>query len=155
MFTFFSLFSAIPLIAYLVIIFVIKVLVPHHPHSDGSNNPKAAPDSPADPRRTYGYASGTSEQPGTTLESSSGHQDRVGGVLGLSVRGRGMFYGLVFKKDAAQAKRVAEHAFSKGLIIELSGSRDEVLKLLPALTIDDNTLVRGLNIIEESIKTLV
>lgn len=77
------------------------------------------------------------------------------GDLGLSVRGRGMFYGLVFNKDQNQAKQVAELAFSKGLIIELSGSRDEVLKLLPALTIDDTTLVRGLDIIEESIKMLV
>lgn len=77
------------------------------------------------------------------------------GDLGLSVRGRGMFYGLVFNKDQNQAKQVAELAFSKGLIIELSGSRDEVLKLLPALTIDDNTLVRGPDIIEESIKMLV
>lgn len=77
------------------------------------------------------------------------------GDLGLSARGRGMFYGLVFNKDQNQAKQVAELAFSKGLIIELSGSRDEVLKLLPALTIDDNTLVRGLDIIEESIKMLV
>jgi len=76
------------------------------------------------------------------------------GDLGLSVRGRGMFYGLVFNKDQNQTKQVAELAFSKGLIIELSGSRDEVLKLLPALTIDDTTLVRGLDIIEASIKML-
>lgn len=74
--------------------------------------------------------------------------------LGLLFRGRGMFCGLVFTKDQNQAKQVAELAFSKGLIIELSGSRNEVLKLLPALTIDDSTLVRGLDIIEESIKML-
>jgi diaminobutyrate-2-oxoglutarate transaminase len=66
-----------------------------------------------------------------------------------------MFYGLVFNKDQSQAKQVAEHAFSKGLVFELSGSRDEVLKLMPALTIDDTTLVRGLDIIEKSIKMLV
>ena len=74
--------------------------------------------------------------------------------LGLSVRGRGMFYGLVFNKDAAQAKRVLERAFSKGLVIELSGSRGEVLKFLPALTIDDDTLKRGLDIVHESIESL-
>lgn len=75
--------------------------------------------------------------------------------LGLTVRGRGMFYGLVFNNNHNQAKQVAELAFSKGLIIELSGSQNEVLKLLPALTIEDSTLVRGLDIIEESIKMLV
>ena len=72
----------------------------------------------------------------------------------LEVRGRGMFYGLVFNQDPPQAKRLAEFAFSKGLIVELSGSRDEVLKLLPALTIDDDTLTQGLDIIHEAVKSL-
>jgi diaminobutyrate-2-oxoglutarate transaminase len=76
------------------------------------------------------------------------------GSLDLSVRGRGMFYGLVFNKDATQAQAVSSSAFSKGLIIELSGSQDEVLKLLPALTINDDTLNHGLDIIHESIKIL-
>ena len=75
--------------------------------------------------------------------------------LHLSVRGRGMFWGLVFGRDIAQAKRAAEGAFSKGLIIELAGGHDEVLKLLPALTIGDDTLVRGLDIVEASVKALV
>jgi diaminobutyrate-2-oxoglutarate transaminase len=73
--------------------------------------------------------------------------------LGLSVRGRGMFYGLVFS-DPVQAKHVSQYVFSRGLIVELSGRNDEVLKLLPALTIDDGTLLRGLDIIRESIETL-
>lgn len=71
----------------------------------------------------------------------------------LSVRGRGMFYGLVFDK-AEDAQKVARHAFEEGLIIELCGSYDEVLKLLPALNIDNKLLIRGLDIIEDSIKTL-
>lgn len=87
-------------------------------------------------------------------------QDRLNAIaqkfdtLDLTVRGRGMFYGLVFNKDSALAQQAARTAFSRGLIIELSGSRDEVLKLLPALTIDDDVLMRGLDIIEESVKTL-
>ena len=41
--------------------------------------------------------------------------------------------------------------FEKGLVIELAGRGDSVLKILPALTIDKETLVKGLNIIKESI----
>ncbi len=74
--------------------------------------------------------------------------------LRLTVRGRGMFYGLVFNKDATQAKQVAERAFTKGLIIELSGGRDEVLKFLPALTIHDDTLMQGLDIIQDIVDNL-
>lgn len=74
--------------------------------------------------------------------------------LNLSVRGRGMFYGIVFSKGADQAKKVSKLSFSKGLIIELAGSQDEVLKLLPALTINDELLAQGLDIIDESIKEL-
>ncbi len=73
--------------------------------------------------------------------------------LKLSVRGRGMFYGLVFN-NPTQAKQVSQTAFSKGLIIELSGSRDEVLKLLPALTIDDQTLQTGIDIIRQSVLSI-
>ena len=65
-----------------------------------------------------------------------------------------MFYGLVFDDDFRRAKEVSEYAFSKGLIIELSGSHDEVLKLLPALTIEDSTLVRGLDIIDDGVQSL-
>ena len=37
----------------------------------------------------------------------------------------------------------------RGLIIETSGTDDHVLKLLPPLTIEDDQLERGLDIIEE------
>ncbi|MDP2631845.1 MAG: diaminobutyrate--2-oxoglutarate transaminase [Candidatus Uhrbacteria bacterium] len=76
------------------------------------------------------------------------------GVLNISVRGRGMFYGLVFNNESKQAKQVTEYAFSKRLIIELSGSHNKVLKLLPALTINDNTLIRGLDIIRDGVMSL-
>jgi len=72
----------------------------------------------------------------------------------LSVRGRGLFYGLVFEQGE-DAQKVARHAFSEGLIIELCGSHDEVLKLFPALNIDNETLARGLDIIEDSVKAII
>jgi diaminobutyrate-2-oxoglutarate transaminase len=36
-------------------------------------------------------------------------------------------------------------------VIETSGANDEVLKLLPSLTIEDELLTRGLDVIERSL----
>ena len=38
-----------------------------------------------------------------------------------------------------------------GLVIETSGAQDEVLKILPALTIEDAQLTQGLELIERSV----
>ncbi len=68
----------------------------------------------------------------------------------FSVRGRGMIQGLV-SEDAQLPNRIAKRCFENGLIIETSGAEDEVLKLLPALTIDEKLLCQGLDIIEDSV----
>jgi diaminobutyrate-2-oxoglutarate transaminase len=57
------------------------------------------------------------------------------------------------KPDLAQA--VAAEAFRRGLVVETSGPVDEVLKLLPALVIDDETLLRGLDIIAASVDAVL
>jgi diaminobutyrate-2-oxoglutarate transaminase len=68
--------------------------------------------------------------------------DGFGGV----VRGRGMIQGLQFEdKDAASA--ISRAAFERGLIIETAGPQDEVLKVLPSLTITDDALEQGMDII--------
>lgn len=68
----------------------------------------------------------------------------------FSVRGRGMALG--FDCQMAEiAKMTTRKAFEKGLIVERCGPVDEVVKLLPALTIDVETLTRGLEIFEESL----
>ncbi|MEZ4240077.1 MAG: diaminobutyrate--2-oxoglutarate transaminase [Myxococcota bacterium] len=69
---------------------------------------------------------------------------------GAEHRGRGLIQGLVFP-DPAAAGRVSHAAFERGLIIETAGPDGEVLKLLPPLTIDRQTLDAGLDIIEASI----
>jgi diaminobutyrate-2-oxoglutarate transaminase len=46
---------------------------------------------------------------------------------------------------------VREAAFQRRLILETSGPRGEVVKLLPPLTIEDGALNRGLEILEESV----
>jgi diaminobutyrate-2-oxoglutarate transaminase len=69
------------------------------------------------------------------------------------VCGRGLMQGISFQNDGF-ASRVMAEAFKRGLIIETSGSSGQVLKLLPPLTIEEEVLEKGLNIIEESIKAV-
>lgn len=69
----------------------------------------------------------------------------------LSVRGRGLIQGLVTPGNDDMAAEIARHCFEQGLIIETSGANDEVLKLLPALTIPEDELKSGLEVIERSV----
>jgi diaminobutyrate-2-oxoglutarate transaminase len=69
----------------------------------------------------------------------------------FSVRGRGLVNGFASTKDLEFAGAIARKAFERGLIIETSGAFDEVLKFLPALTIEDEELSRGLDIVEASV----
>lgn len=75
----------------------------------------------------------------------------------LSYRGIGLIWGIDF--DLAQDKdishKIADKCFEKGLIIERAGRRDAVLKLLPPLTISDEELMDGLNIILEATKEVM
>lgn len=65
------------------------------------------------------------------------------------VRGRGMIQGIEFA-DQTIASRISQEAFSSGLIIETAGPNDEVIKTLPPLTISDDVLTRGLEILQQS-----
>lgn len=66
------------------------------------------------------------------------------------VRGRGLIYGVAFE-DAALASQVSQACFDAGMVIETAGMEDQVLKLLPSLTISDEDLVLGLDTIEKSL----
>ena len=70
-------------------------------------------------------------------------------IPGAQVLGRGMMQGLRFERPE-QAESVIAQAFSRGLIVETCGPRDEVVKLLPALTIDEDELNRALSILREA-----
>lgn len=70
--------------------------------------------------------------------------------LDASVRGRGLIYGLEIPAEGF-ASNVSSRAFEKGLVIELSGARNQVVKFLPPLTIDEETLHTGINIVNEAI----
>ena len=70
-----------------------------------------------------------------------------------ALRGRGLIWGLECR-PADLAGRVAGLAFARGLIIETAGPSDEVLKILPPLTIDQADLDRGLAIVRQCLATL-
>jgi diaminobutyrate-2-oxoglutarate transaminase len=65
---------------------------------------------------------------------------------GLEVRGRGLASGLRFATPGA-AREVCVAAFENGLLMETSGAAADVVKLLPPLTISDDDLDEGLDII--------
>ncbi|RVW00240.1 diaminobutyrate--2-oxoglutarate transaminase [Rhodococcus xishaensis] len=75
------------------------------------------------------------------------------GFRGLSTRGRGLVRGLVFD-DASQAGKVAQYAFEHGLLVETAGPQDEVVKLLPPLTIAQDELQHGLGILVDATITV-
>lgn len=70
---------------------------------------------------------------------------------GATLRGRGMLRGVRFE-DAAVAGRAATAAFERGLLVETSGSNDEVIKLMPPLTITDEQLQRGIALLDEAVR---
>lgn len=71
-----------------------------------------------------------------------------------TVRGRGLILGLGFA-DHEIARRASRHAFEQGLVIETAGAQSQVLKLLPPLTITNDELQRGLDIIESAVMQAV
>jgi diaminobutyrate-2-oxoglutarate transaminase len=70
--------------------------------------------------------------------------------LGARVRGRGLVWGLAFA-DPTLAGRVSGEAFRRGLLVETSGSADEVVKLLPPLLATREELSEGLDILTAAV----
>lgn len=69
-------------------------------------------------------------------------------------RGRGLIQG-VRCTEPDDASRLCAAAFERGLMLETAGPEDEVVKLLPPLTISDEELQRGLDIIREVVAQAV
>lgn len=70
----------------------------------------------------------------------------------LSYRGIGFIWGIDFNAiDSTLALKVVHKAFDNGLIMEVAGRKDGVLKIMPPLTIQDDILNEGLNVMKESI----
>ncbi len=69
----------------------------------------------------------------------------------FTTRGRGMFRGInCINGDIAN--KITRKAFQQKLLIETSGADDHVVKFLCPLTINDISLKRGLDIVENAIK---
>ncbi len=82
-------------------------------------------------------------------EITARHSDICG-----PVRGRGLIQGLALEVDGL-GTQVARGAFQRGLIMEPVGPRDEVLKILPPLVIEDAELLQGLDILAEALAEAV
>ena len=72
----------------------------------------------------------------------------------ILVRGRGLVYGFEVRSDMSAAGSISAKAFEKGLIIETCGSEGHVVKFLPPLTIDEETLKAGLDLFEAAVDAL-
>ncbi|MVF14803.1 diaminobutyrate--2-oxoglutarate transaminase [Ketobacter sp. MCCC 1A13808] len=72
----------------------------------------------------------------------------------LQLRGLGLIWGLDFSVigNSDLVERVLAKCFDKGLLIENAGRKGQVMKLLPPLTISENELQQGLDIIRDSMK---
>ena len=70
------------------------------------------------------------------------------------IRGIGLIFGIEFG-DGKLARKVLDKCFEKHLIVELAGRGDSVVKIMPSLVIDDELLMKGLNIIKDSVKEVL
>ena len=69
------------------------------------------------------------------------------------LKGRGMMSGIEMESGEIAAEICAE-CFQNGLIIETSGSQDEVVKVLAPLTISDGELDAGLKILADAVRAV-
>lgn len=67
-------------------------------------------------------------------------------VPGASIKGRGLMQG-VDVVDGELAADICARAYEKGLVIETSGNRDQVVKILAPLTTPAKTFEKGFNIL--------
>lgn len=70
------------------------------------------------------------------------------------IRGIGLIFGIEFG-DGKLARKVLDKCFEKHLIVELAGRGDSVVKIMPSLVIDDELLMKGLDIIKDSVKEVL
>ncbi|MAY41543.1 MULTISPECIES: diaminobutyrate--2-oxoglutarate transaminase [unclassified Neptuniibacter] len=69
----------------------------------------------------------------------------------FTTRGRGMFQGISCVSGDL-ASKITKKCFQNGLIIETSGADDQVVKFLCPLVIKQESLVKGIDIVEQAIK---
>ena len=75
----------------------------------------------------------------------------------ITTRGVGLLWGVDLSALGGDAltKAVMNRCFEKGLVLERVGRDNAVMKLMPTLTIDPETLTQGLTILRDAIKELI
>ena len=73
----------------------------------------------------------------------------------LSVRGRGLFVGMACETCPQAARLISAEAFRNGVILETCGARDQVVKFLPPLIIEENMLEESLDIVVQCTRTVM
>jgi diaminobutyrate-2-oxoglutarate transaminase len=71
----------------------------------------------------------------------------------LTPKGRGLARGLAFSQPELAAKACAA-AFERGLLMETSGPSDEVMKIMPPLTVSDAELDEGLAVVADAVRAV-
>jgi len=69
-------------------------------------------------------------------------------------RGRGLMQGIAVEQEGL-AGEICAAAFKEGLIVETSGPKDEVVKFLPPLIIDEEGINKGMDLLEKSIQNVL
>lgn len=71
---------------------------------------------------------------------------------GVQIRGIGLIWGLEVA-DGKTALRITNQCFADGMVIERAGRDNNVVKLMPALTIPDDLLIKGMDILKKAVDT--
>lgn len=76
---------------------------------------------------------------------------------GFDVRGIGFMWGVDCNKVKPDviSKAIVKECFENGLIVERAGRNNDVVKLMPCLLTDEETLEKGLRIFVDSVKKVV
>lgn len=74
----------------------------------------------------------------------------------IDIRGIGLIWGLDFSKfEPDIAAEVQKACYERGLIVERVGRHDSVVKVMPPLNISNHNLRRGIDILRESIASVL
>ena len=75
----------------------------------------------------------------------------------FDIRGIGFMWGVDCNKvkPDAVSRAIVRECFNNGLIVERAGRNNDVVKLMPCLLADDETLREGLEIFVKAVKTVV
>lgn len=72
----------------------------------------------------------------------------------VDIRGIGLIWGIDVHSEEL-SKKIVNECFNNGLILERAGRQNSVVKIMPPLTIDEDTLLKGLAILNNAIKNVL